>query len=98
MTTDGDQLPPNLAFLAREDSFCLAFFDANVRALMPAFLEACGYRELARKDVSVALPELYDGLRKVMGPRNNIVLKAVYSIDGYTVLADPEMVPAIDVR
>src|SRR5262249_4607483 len=92
------RVPEDLAFLEREDSFCFAFFHPEVRALVPLFVEGCGYRTLASNDVRGTFHELYESLRDVSGPRNNIVLKAVYSVDGYTVLADPEMIVANDVE
>ncbi len=87
-----ENLPPEIEFLGRRESFSLVVFKGAVREHVPAWLRRAGYRQLETRPARAPFDELYETLGAVEGPGNTIVSKAVYELPGFTVLLDPEMV------
>jgi hypothetical protein len=83
-------------FLERPASFSLLIFSGDQMARLHQFLDLCKYKILEENAVEGRPTDIYAALPEPTGPKNNIVFKAAYNANGYTVLFDPEMVLATD--
>ena len=82
----------DIAFLSREPSFSFLYFTGDVYEFIPGFLASCGYSIVGQGHYEAGFGEIYGALRRIEGPRSNIVRKATYRVSAGTVLLDPEMV------
>jgi len=83
-------------FFERPISFSLVIFSGDQMTHLEGYLGRCKYQILEKETVEGLPADIYGGLPNPTGPQNSIVFKAAYSVYGYTVLLDPEMVLATD--
>src|SRR6202008_2036674 len=76
----------------RPTSFSMVLFRGDVSKDIPKLLETCQYKIVESSAARTNFPDLYAKLPPPSGPMNSIVSKAYCTINGCTVLCEPEMV------